>query len=80
MKLRIDKDLRFWVEAEMHEVELIHDPEANKEKLIRAVLQEYAERGLATRYVDSKGCIAWKATEKMLQHLEDAELTESVDW
>lgn len=80
MKLRIDKDLRFWVEAEMHEVELIHDPEANNEKLMRAVLQEYAERGLATRYVDSKGRIAWKATEKMLQHLEDAELTESVDW
>jgi hypothetical protein len=80
MKLRIDKDLRFWIEAEMHMVLLIHDPEANEENLMRAALQEYAERGLATRYVNSKGRISWKATEKMHQHLEDQELTESVDW
>jgi hypothetical protein len=80
MKLRIDKNLRFWVEAEIHTVLLIHDPDANEQKLMRAVLQEYAERGLATRYVDSKGRIVWKATEKMHRHLEDQELTESVDW
>jgi hypothetical protein len=80
MTLRIDKELRFWVEAEIHEVELIHDPDPDKPKLMRAVLQKFAERGLATRYVDSKGRIAWKATAKMRKHLEDAELTESVDW
>lgn len=79
MALRIDKDLLFHIECEMREVFLIHDPEANEKKLLRATLQVFAEKGFAKRYVDKKGRVAWKQTDQLLQHLEDAELTEYFD-
>ena len=74
MKLRMDDTLAFWVDAKLHEVQLIDDPHASRKKLKLALLYEFEEDGHARRRLDGKGRVAWEATPGMLQCLKDAEL------
>jgi hypothetical protein len=76
MKLRIDEDLLLWLEVEVNGILLIHNPNANKGKLLRSTLHEFAKAGYAKRYLDARGRIAWSMTDKLRQHLEEEEVTE----
>jgi hypothetical protein len=44
-----------------------------KQALIAEVLQEWEQAGEAMRYLDHDGRIAWKATQRMIDRLADAE-------
>ena len=72
MKLRMDKNLRFWVDVAYENTKSDH-PKLTKRRLIAQILHQYQERGDAMRYLNVKGQIAWKATPFMLQKLADAE-------
>jgi hypothetical protein len=79
MTLRIDATLALWLDAKIHEVQLIHDPNANEKKLMRAILHEFERAGHARRRLDSKARVRWEATPAMLQYLKDAELDATDD-
>ena len=79
MEMRMDATLEFWVDAKVHEVQLIHDPNAKEKKLKRAILHEFEQVGHARRRLDRKGRIHWEATTAMLQYLKDAEIDATDD-
>jgi hypothetical protein len=72
MKLRISKILKFWVDVACEERKL-QTPNRSKQALIAEVLHEFEEAGEAMRYLNREGQIAWKATERMVSRLADAE-------
>jgi hypothetical protein len=72
MKLRISKILRFWVDAAC-ERRKARGLAKSKQSLIAEVLHEWEEAGDAMRYLDHDGRIAWKATQRMIDRLADAE-------
>jgi hypothetical protein len=72
MKFRMDKTLRFWVDCSYEDKkhENANHPKAD---LIAEILREYERCGDATRYLNAKGQLSWKATPWMLSRLGDAE-------
>jgi len=71
-RLHIAQPLRFWVEW-LSETRLARCPELTVRQAKLQVLSDYQEQGCATRYVDAKGRVAWKATDSFLSLLEDLE-------
>jgi hypothetical protein len=72
MKTRISKTLKFWVDAAC-EQRKARGLANGKQTLVAEVLQEWEQAGDATRYLDRNGRIAWKATQRMIDRLADAE-------
>jgi hypothetical protein len=72
MKTRISKTLKFWVDVAC-EQRKARGLAKGKQTLVAEVLQEWEEAGDAMRYLDRDGRIAWKATQRMIDRLADAE-------
>ena len=72
MKLRMDKTLRFWVDAAYDEIKLDHI-DLTKRQLVAQILRQYQERGDAMRYLGANGKMTWKASPRFLTMLADAE-------
>jgi hypothetical protein len=72
MKLRMDKNLRFWVDVAYEHIKSDHI-ELTKRQLVAQILHQYQKRGDAMRYLDATGKIAWKASPRFLTTLADAE-------
>jgi hypothetical protein len=72
MKFRMTKVLRFWVDVEYDRMKN-HAIGSSRTELIAQILRKFEEAGEATRYLNTKGEIAWKATPGMLARLADAE-------
>ena len=72
MKIRIDRPLRFWVDAVYENIKFDH-PKLTKGQLIAQILHLYQERRDAMRYFDANGKIGWKATPRFLMLLVNAE-------
>jgi hypothetical protein len=72
MKLKISKILRFWVEIAYQDLREKR-PDLSKYTLLAHVLRTYEARGLAMRYLNSQGKIAWKASPNLINKITDAE-------
>ena len=72
MKFRMDKTLRFWVDAACEHIKRDH-PNLTKGQLVAQILREYERCGDAMRCLDRHGRIAWKASPRFLNMLADAE-------
>jgi hypothetical protein len=72
MKLRLDKTLRFWVDAAAEHIKHYH-PHFTTPQLVAQILREYERRGDAMRCLDKRGRIVWKASPRFLSMLSDAE-------
>jgi hypothetical protein len=72
MKLRISKILRFWVEVAYQDLQEKR-PDVSKYTLVTHVLRIYEGRGLAMRYLDSQGKIAWQARPNLINKIMEAE-------
>jgi hypothetical protein len=72
MKLRMDKILRFWVDAAYEHIKREHR-ELTKHQLVAQILRKYERRGDAMRCLNNEGKISWKATPQFLAMLADAE-------
>jgi hypothetical protein len=72
MKLRMDKTLRFWVDAAYEHIKQEHG-ELTKHQLVAQILRKYEQRGDAMRRLNRNGGITWKASPRFLCMLADAE-------
>jgi hypothetical protein len=72
IRLRISKTLKFWVDV-AREQRMRGAAGKSKRAVIAQVLHEWEEVGEAMRYLDRNGRIAWKATQRMIDRLADAE-------
>jgi hypothetical protein len=72
MKLRMDKTLQFWADVACEHLERDH-PNLTKRQLAAQILREYERRGDALRCLNRHGKLAWKATPRFLNMLDDAE-------
>jgi hypothetical protein len=72
VKFRMTKVLRFWVEVEYERIKN-HRPGCTRTELVAQILRKFEEAGVAMRFLNSDGDIAWKATPGMLSRLADAE-------
>jgi hypothetical protein len=72
MKTRISKTLKFWVDVACEERKT-RTPGKTRPALVAEILYEWEEAGEAMRYLDRNGRFAWKATERMVSRLADAE-------
>jgi hypothetical protein len=72
MKLRMDKILQFWVDVAAEHLKRDH-PNLTKRQLVTQILREYERRGDALRCLNKRGRLAWKATPRFLNMLDDAE-------
>jgi hypothetical protein len=72
MKLRMNKTLRFWVDAAYEHIKREHR-NLTKRRLIAQILRKYERRGDAMRCLNREGKIAWKASPRFLGMLADAE-------
>jgi hypothetical protein len=79
MKIRIASVLCFWVQVEYQSI-LEENPDWPKQEVVSDILRKFEEAGDATRYLDRKGRVAWKATSRMLTRLADAEREVEDDW
>jgi hypothetical protein len=70
MTFRMDKTLRFWVDCS-YEDKRYENANRTRAELIVEILREYERSGDATRYLNAKGQIVWKATPLMLSKLAD---------
>jgi hypothetical protein len=74
----MDKTLALWADVEV-QMAKIHSPRIKRTVLLRTVLLEFEEQGLAMRYRRADGTVGWRATPKFNQHLADAELDATED-
>jgi hypothetical protein len=72
MKLRMDKTLRFWVDAAYEHIKS-GNAKLSRHQLLAQVLLEYERRGDALRCLNKHGRIVWKASPRFLGMLADAE-------
>jgi len=72
MKLRMHKTLQLWVDAACEHIKRDH-PNLTRRQLVAQVLLEYERRGDAMRCLNKHGRLAWKATPRFLNMLDDAE-------
>jgi hypothetical protein len=71
MKLRMTKELKFWVEVACEQKKWAAG--ATGPALVAEVLSEFERAGDAARYVRADGKIGWKPTQRMLDRVADAE-------
>jgi len=75
MKIPMDKILHECVEQEYEEARLGRTGDfLDRDRVFAEILGEFEMNGAAVRYVDAKGRIAWKATPKLRDHLNDLRL------
>ena len=72
MKFRMDKTLRFWVDAAYEDIKSDHR-DVTKQQLVAQILREYERRGDALRCLNKHGRIVWKASPRFLSMLADAD-------
>jgi hypothetical protein len=72
MNFRMDKTLRFWVDAAVEHIKSDH-AKLTKRQLVAQILRIYEQRGDAMRCFNSRGELAWKASPRFLSMLADAE-------
>jgi hypothetical protein len=72
MKHRMDKTLRFWVDAAYEHIKREHR-KLTKRQLVAQILRKYERRGDAMRCLNNQGKISWKASPRFLGMLADAE-------
>ena len=72
MKRRMEKTLKFWVDAAYEEIKRDH-ANLTRRQLLAQILQQYERRGDALRCLDKQGKIVWKASPRFLTMLADAE-------
>ena len=72
MKLRMDKTLRFWVDAAYEHIKS-GNAKLTRRQLVAQIVREYERRGDAMRCLNKRGRIIWKATPRFLSMLSDAE-------
>jgi hypothetical protein len=72
MKLRMTKELKFWVDIAGEQRKDSTFPKG-RHALVSELLSEFEEAGDAMRYVRADGKIGWKPTQRMLDGLADAE-------
>jgi hypothetical protein len=72
MKRRMEKTLKFWVDAAYEEIKRDH-MNLTRRQLLAQILQQYERRGDALRCLDKQGKIVWKASPRFLTMLADAE-------
>ena len=72
MKLRMTKNLKFWVDVACEQRKTRTAPEC-KAALVAGILHKFEQAGDAMRDLRSDGKTAWKATPQMLDRLADAE-------
>ena len=72
MKRRMEKTLKFWVDAAYEEIKRDH-MNLTRRQLLAQILQQYERRGDALRCLDKRGKIVWKASPRFLTMLADAE-------
>jgi hypothetical protein len=69
MPFRMNRKLRFWVEVECKQQDLL----CTDDEEVGAILQEFEQCGDAMRSLDSRGEVIWRATPQMLERLADQE-------
>ena len=75
MKILMDKIIREYVEQAYEDARLRRTGDfPDRDSVFAEVLAEFEMNGAAMRYVDAKGRIAWKATPKLRDYLEDLRL------
>ena len=72
MKRRMEKTLKFWVDAAYEEIKRDH-MNLTRRQLLAQILQQYERRGDALRCLDKQGKIVWKPSPRFLTMLADAE-------
>jgi hypothetical protein len=72
MRVRMNKELRFWVDVAYQEIKETGGKHRNG--FIRSILRDWESAGEVMRYRDADGTIAWKPTARMIERLTDAEL------
>lgn len=70
--MRIEKELRQWILNEVR-AELEHNSTIERRDLIRAILARFVRSGDAERYIRRDGHVAWRATAKFCEWLEEGE-------
>lgn len=81
MKIPTDELLRECIEQAYEDARLGRTdglPEANS--LLAEILVDLEAHGVAMRYVDAKGQIAWRSTKLLRDHLEDLRLDAEADF
>jgi len=71
MRIRLDKTLRFWLDADYGRVAT---DSVSRHDFYRSTLFEWESVGQAMRHLDRNGKIAWKASPRMLERLAEQEL------
>jgi hypothetical protein len=72
MKFRMDKTLRFWVDAAAEHIKS-GNAKLSRRQRVAQILREYERRGDALRCLNRHGRIVWKASPRFLSMLSDAE-------
>jgi hypothetical protein len=72
MKIRLEKKLKFWIDAQV-DTAMSHDIDADRNALVISVLTDFARGGDAERYVRPDGKIGWRATELFLDRIGEYE-------
>lgn len=68
MKYYMDRNLRFWVKAEYHNIK--HQYSALKRsEIIAGILSRLESAGHASRYLRKDGRLGWRATDEMREDL-----------
>lgn len=69
MSFRMSRTLRFWVEVECDDQDIMYDDDVK----VAAILQEFEACGEAMRSLNGRGQVIWKASPQMLERLAEAE-------
>jgi hypothetical protein len=72
MSISMTRTLKFWVKTE-YKCLREKKPDHHEAQLLSEILRRYEEAGDATRYLNARGEVAWKASPRMLARLADAE-------
>lgn len=70
--MRMEKELRRWVMYQAN-AELEHNASNKRRDVVLNVLAQFARSGDAERYIRRDGHIAWRATAKFREWLEEGE-------
>ena len=76
MRFRMNRTLRFWVEAECDSQDLKSAPQEE----VATILRAFERADYAMRHLDRRGRLAWKATPYFKALLRDAEEDVKAEW
>ena len=80
MKIRMDKILREIADQAYYASRLMRNGvQSTHDRVFAEMLAELEANGDAMRFVDAKGRIAWKATPRLRDYLQDLELEAEED-